>query len=149
MAESNALGSALLGIQSFDGTSVYAGRTLTAGNNISITNGDGVSGNPIISSSSSILFSYTDVNSSPYVVGNDDFYLSVDTSSSKIIQLPNSPSTGRVFVIKDRNGNSSANNITITTVGGAVTIDGETSVLILNDYDALNFLFNGSSYEIW
>ncbi len=47
----NALNISQAGLVAFDGVSNFSGRTLQAGAGISITNGNGVSGNPIISSS--------------------------------------------------------------------------------------------------
>ena len=119
---------------------------LTAGTNIAITNGAGsisiaVSGTPLINT-------YTNVSTTPYVVLSTDYYLYLDTSGgAKTLQFPNAPTTNRTFIIKDRTGNSTANNITLTTVGGAVLIDGATSQLINNNYGAVNLLFNGTTYE--
>lgn len=49
MVAANSLNISEVGFQSFDGVSVFKGRTLTAGAGISITNGTGVLGNPTIS----------------------------------------------------------------------------------------------------
>jgi hypothetical protein len=86
------------------------------------------------------------------VVLSTDQYLGVDSSGGAIfIQLPNAPATGKTFVIKDRTGsaNSIANNIYVTTVGGAVTIDGSTSYTMNTQYAAINVLFDGSTYQIF
>lgn len=94
--------------------------------------------------------SYTNVNSTPYVVLSTDEYISVDCSGAAItVELPNTTSTGRVFVIKDRTGSSATNTITVTTVGGVVNIDGSASFPIVTNYEAISVLFNGSSYEIY
>ena len=53
-----------------------------------------------------------------------------------------------MFVVKDRGGNSSVNNITITTVGGSVLIDGATTYLIDLNYESASLVFNGTSYEV-
>ncbi len=49
MVAANSLNITQSGFQSFNGVSIFQGRTLTAGTGISITNGNGVSGDPIIS----------------------------------------------------------------------------------------------------
>ena len=49
----NALNITEAGLQSFDGVSIFHGRTLTAGTGVIITNGNGVSGNPVIGLSGS------------------------------------------------------------------------------------------------
>lgn len=87
---------------------------------------------------------------SPYVVLYADHYISCDVSSGVIsVKLPDSPKTGHIFIIKDAAGNSSVNNITVTTVSGTVDIDGATSQIISMDYKSLNFIFNETSYEIF
>jgi hypothetical protein len=93
---------------------------------------------------------YTNVNTTPFVATTNDFYLSVDTSTIPItIQLPNAPTTGRYWVIKDRAGNAEINNITVTTPGGVVTIDGVISYTINTIFQATNIVFNSANYEIW
>jgi len=97
-------------------------------------------------------FNYTNVNfaASPYTVLATDYFLSVDSSGGAItIRLPNAPTQYRRFIIKDRTGNASTNNITYTTVGGAVLIDGATSKTITGNYGAVELLFNGTSYEVY
>lgn len=93
---------------------------------------------------------YTAVNTSPYTVLAGDQFIGVDCSGGAItIRLPNAPTTGRYITIKDSTGSASANTITVTTVGGVVTIDGATSYLMTADYESVSVLFNGSSYEIY
>jgi hypothetical protein len=53
MTTSNALNISASGLVAFDGTSVFFGRTLTAGSGITITDGDGTLGNPTISATGS------------------------------------------------------------------------------------------------
>lgn len=93
---------------------------------------------------------YTPVSSSPYVVAAGDQFLGVDTSSIAVtINLPNAPTTSRIFTIKDAAGSSATHNITVTTVGGSVTIDGATSYTVNTNYQSINLIFNGTSYEIY
>lgn len=97
-----------------------------------------------------VAFSYTNVNTTPYVVTATDYYLSVDCSGGAItVQLPNAPTNFRTFVVKDRTGNAGANNITVTTVGGAVNIDGAATFVMNTNFEAIQLIFNGTTYEIY
>ena len=125
----------------------YTLANLTAGANIAITNGSGTIS--IASSAETQFVSYTNVNTSPYVVTSTDSYLSVDTGAARIIQLPNAPTQYRTFTIKDRIGTANINNITVTTVGGSVLIDVATSFVMTSSYQAIQVIFNGTSYEIY
>lgn len=99
--------------------------------------------------SSVLVATITAVSSSPYVVLSTDYFLSVDTGVARTIQLPNAPSTGRMFVVKDASGTAAANNITVTTVGGVVLIDGAASYAINQNYGAIQLIFNGTAYEVF
>ena len=99
-----------------------------------------------------LLNNYTSVASgaSPYTVLSTDYYISANVSSGAVtLKLPNAPTTNRTFIIKDKNGAAATNNITVTTVGGSVTIDGATSYTISTNYAAVNLVFNGTSYEVY
>lgn len=123
--------------------------TLTAGSNISIANG---AGSITISANGGGELAVTALTnaSSPYVVLSTDEYLSCDVSLGVLtIRLPDAPTTGRVVIVKDSGGDSATNNITVTTVGGAVNIDGATTFVMNTAYEATNFLFNGTSYEVF
>lgn len=92
----------------------------------------------------------TQVSSTPYIVLASDYFLSVTTSSGlTTIKLPNSPITGRVFIVKDKTGTSTTYPITITTVNGTVTIDGSTTYYLNVAYKALQFVFDGTGYEVF
>jgi hypothetical protein len=122
--------------------------TITPGANIAIVNT--ANGITISANTGADTINYTGVSTSPYVVLSTDDYLGVDTISGAItIELPNAPATGRVFIIKDSNGNAETNNITVTTVGGAIDIDGSVSQVIASDYQAIQVIFNGTFYEIF
>lgn len=121
--------------------------TITAGVGVTVTPG----ANTItIASNGTTTLTYTPVNTTPYVVLATDEFISVDCSGAPItIQLPNAPSTGRVFIIKDRTGNANVNNITVTTVGGAVNIDGAATYTMNTQFAAINVIFSGTAYEIY
>lgn len=98
----------------------------------------------------SITITSLDNTDSPYTVLSTDVYMSCDVTSGVLtIELPDAPSTERVFYVKDAAGNSAANNITITTVGGVVTIDGATSFVMNTDFESVSLIFNGTSYEVF
>lgn len=103
-----------------------------------------------ISATGTTNLTYTNVNATPYVVLATDEYLSVDTSALAItVQLPNAATSGRVFIIKDRTGAAATRNITVTTVGGAVNIDGATTYVMNNNFQSIQVIGNGSTYEIF
>lgn len=128
----------------------------SGGGNINVV-GSGiitVTGNPgtntLTISSGTTTLNYTNVATTPYVVLITDYYISVDASGgARTIQLPNAATLGQSFIIKDRTGSAATNNITITTVGGAVLIDGSTSVVINSAYESLNIIGNGTGYELF
>ena len=123
--------------------------TLTAGTGISITNGNN---NITVSATGTTTLTVTTVNfaASPYTVLGTDEFLAVQSSGGAItIRLPNAPATGRVYTIKDVSGAASTNNISITTVGGAVLIDGVTTTKILGNYGSINVIFTGAAYSIF
>jgi hypothetical protein len=95
--------------------------TLTAGDNISITNGAGsITINALPTSLVINVTSLTDADSA-YVVLSTDYYLSCNVNAGILeIDLPNAGNTGRVIVVKDSGGDANTNNITVTTVGGTV-----------------------------
>lgn len=87
---------------------------------------------------------------SPYTVLSTDEFLAVQSSGGAItILLPNAPTTGRVIYIKDSNGAANTNNISVTTVGGVVTIDGSTTYTMNTNYGSINVIFDGSNYEVF
>lgn len=121
-----------------------AGYVLTA-------NGSGAPTFQAVPSSNVIGITSVNFLASPYTVLSTDNFLAVDSTSGAItINLPNAPTTGRVYYIKDSTGTATgANSMTITTVGGAVDIDGATSQTINTAYQSMNVIFDGVGYEIW
>lgn len=88
--------------------------------------------------------------STPYTALAADYYFTCDVSGGVLsILLPNAPTTGRTYVVKDAGGDAATNNITVTTVGGVVNIDGATTFVMNTDYESANFVFNGVSYEVY
>jgi hypothetical protein len=126
-----------------------AAATLTAGTGITITN---ASNSITIAASGTQNLTVTPVNhaASPYTVLVTDDFLAVDVSGGVVtIKLPNAPTTGKVFVIKDSKGKCFTSNISVTTVGGVVTIDGVTTYTLGVNYESINVIFDGTSYEVF
>ena len=98
------------------------------------------------------LFAYTNVTTamSPYTVLTTDYYLSVNSTAGAVTLLfPNAATANRTYIVKDRTGTADTNNITITTVGGAVNIDGATTFVMNTEYEAANLVGNATSYEVY
>lgn len=123
--------------------------TLTAGTNISIT--PGANTITISAIAGAIIYNYTGIThaDTPYTVTATDDVIGADVTAGVItIRVPNAPSTGRTFTIKDISGLAAASNITITTPGGIVNIDDATTFVIDTAYQAVEIMFNGTKYII-
>ena len=110
------------------------------------------SGNTITVNGVGRAFAYTNVTGpTTYVVLSTDHYISCDSTAGAIIlEFPNVPTATQVWIVKDRTGTASTHAITVTTVGGAVTIDGATSYTIVSNYGAVDILANATpTYEIF
>lgn len=108
-----------------------------------------VDANGFVSLTNPTAFAYKQI-STTYMVAATDYYLSCDSSGGAFtISLPNSATLYQEFIIKDRTGNASGKNISVTTVGGGVTIDGQTTYTIAANYTSISLLWNGTSYEIF
>jgi hypothetical protein len=120
--------------------------TSGSGNTITITN-----------TGSQEVNNYTNVThlESPYTVNVStpplDYYISVDCSGGIVeLKFPNSPTFKQVWIVKDRTGSASTNNISITTPGGTVTFDGLTTYVMAGNYDAINLVANATpTYEVF
>ena len=127
--------------------------TVSGTNQMVISNNLGQLGTQALPSPTPInIIPITPVNNaaSPYTVLITDQYLQVDVSGGAVtIELPNAPATGQIFTIKDSTGNAGTSNITVTTVGGAVTIDGATSFVMNSNYQAIDLIFDGTAYEVY
>lgn len=126
--------------------------TITAGTNVTVTPGANTITIAANAAGQTAMYREVLFAASPYTADtlSPDYYISADTAGGAItIRLPNAPSTGRVYVVKDQTGNAAAVNITVTTVGGAVLLDGSTSYVINTAYQAAQFIFGGSAYEVF
>lgn len=83
-----------------------------------------------------------------YVGAPDDTVILVNPvpAQSVNITLPPVTQVGKIVVIKDMPGIAATFPINIS--GGAVTIDGFTSVVMSQDYQAFSFFWNGTEWNI-
>ena len=79
---------------------------------------------------------------SPYTVLPTDAFIGVNSSGCPVqVYLPDFPTIGRTFVVKDDSGNAAANNITVTTVSGVDAIDGITNFTMNTNLQSAQFIY--------
>lgn len=77
----------------------------------------------------------------------DDLVIVNKTSGANTtVTLPASPLTNDYYTIKDGKGDAYTNPITIVPSSG--TIDGQSNVVIWNNYESLDFVYNGTEWNI-
>lgn len=85
---------------------------------------------------------------SPYTVLSTDFCLAVDTTAGVVtLNFPNAPSNNPSYYIADVGGNAGTNNITCTTPGGVVKLDGATTKVINTGYAGFGLFWTGSLWK--
>lgn len=134
-----------------------SGTATASGGILNVLGGTGAttvaSGNTITINATAVAVAYTNVTHamSPYTVLTTDEYLSVDCSGGTVtLNFPNAPAANKIWIVKDRTGNSATNNITLTTPGGIVTFDGGTSYALKINFEAVNILANSTpTYEVF
>ena len=132
------------------GTATPASGVITIAGGLNIATTGSGSTVTIAETQAQLATNYTATSAASYTAAATDYYISATTTSNAVsILLPNAPTTNRLFVIKDKVGNAATNAITVTTVGGSVLIDGATTYVIGVNYQSINVLFNGTSYEIF
>ena len=79
---------------------------------------------------------------SPYTVLSTDSFIGVNSSGGAVtIFLPDFPTVGKTFIVKDDSGNAAANNIMISTVSGLDSIDGATSFTMNTNLQSAQFIY--------
>lgn len=130
-----------------------AGSVSISGGNLYFTNGGGVpvqitNGGSVITVPATIQTLQTaSVNTNLTISPSSTFvYLIVDTTASRTITLPlaSAVAGGRLYVIKDANGLSDTNPVTITVQGGD-TLDGTSSFSLDSNYGTIWVVGDGAS----
>jgi len=128
------------------GVSVFNG-------NLYFTNGSGTaiqltSGGSIVSSPGNAqIFELQDVSADLIIAPADTFvYMTIDTTASRQITLPlaSGVSAGRIYIVKDKDGQANSNNITVVTQGSD-TVDGGSSQVLDSDYGSWTIIGDGNS----
>jgi hypothetical protein len=85
---------------------------------------------------------------SPVTVATSDHYVftKLTVAGAVAVNLPSSPTTGQVFIIKDAKGDAGANNVTITPAAG--TIDGAASYVLNVNYGSVTLIYNGTEWSV-
>lgn len=81
-----------------------------------------------------------------YTLTSADYAVIVSALFSNSVTLPTSPMNGQTFVIKDGSGNAQSNNITIN--GNGKTIDGNSTILLRNNYASFTLSYNGTQWSV-
>lgn len=134
------------------GTVVPAVNVVNVNGDVGVT----VSANPngsnnMVISVSAIGNPYTDVvGPASYNVLSTDYYISIDATAGVVtINLPDAPTTNQQFIVKDRLGQAPVNTITVKSLSGVTTIDGQTSVTFTDAYESLEVWYHGGNYEVF
>lgn len=121
--------------------------------NLYYTNSSGIavqitSGGSVVTTPASVQsFPYTTITSNLIISAADTFaFIAVDTNAARSVTLPlaSSVAQGRLYIIKDKDGLSETNNITID-IQGSDTIDGASSVVVSSPNSATNVISDGVS----
>lgn len=96
----------------------------------------------------------TNVTATPYTVLTTDQFISVSQDAANTtLNFPNTATTGQWWVVKSYPNSGGFNTqINITTPGGTVTFDGQTTYVMnatFSSYTAINVIFDGSNYQVF
>ena len=83
-----------------------------------------------------------------YDVTSSDMVVVINKASgaATTVNLPDSPSTGRLVIVKDGKGDAGSNNITID--GQSKDIDGAGTIAISSNYGVSRVVYNGTQWNV-
>ncbi len=86
-------------------------------------------------------------SSADNISATDYFVCPANSVGSATETLPPSPVAGQPFVVKDCNGASHSNNITIIPSSG--TIDGASSYVMNVNYESVTIMYSGTQWLVY
>lgn len=141
----NAVNAQIQGLQNFNAsTGAWTGRTLTAGTGISISNGDGTSGNPVISATGGAE-TWSDKATSFAAVSNNGYFCTATLTAT----LPASPTNGdeiSIYVDASATITITANTGQTLHVGSVVSASAGTAVNTLAG-DAMTLVYRSTNTQ--
>lgn len=83
-----------------------------------------------------------------YDVTSSDMVVVINKASGAATQvnLPASPASGRLLIVKDGKGDAASNNITVS--GNGKNIDGAASVTISSNYGVSRLVYNSTQWNV-
>jgi len=117
--------------------------TLNVGGNTTISGDLTILGNV---SSTGLLVSTVASGTGPTFIVTNQFFNAVTNSVTNVI-LPSGAVLGQRHVVKDISGTAGSANITVTPSGG-FTIDGLVTTDLVNNYEAIEFIFGPTEWNI-
>ncbi len=96
MATNNAINLSQSGITVYDGAGTFSGRTLQSGTNVSITNPDGIAGNPLIAVTG--IVTWSEVTGTSQAMSVDNGYI-VNNASLVTLTLPATATIGQTLEV--------------------------------------------------
>lgn len=119
-------------------------RVLTAGANVTLTDGGAGSTVTVAALSGGMKFNVVTTSAQPYNFASTDNVVFANPTSNQMLSLPAANvSTGRVLTIK----RVAVNGFTVTVNTGGENIDGSTSIL-LSGYDSVTLISDGTNWRV-
>lgn len=152
MALGNAVNATVQGLQSLNtSTGTWTGRTIIGSGGVTVTNGDGTSGNPTISLSGAGV-TWTDVTTSIQALAINNGYVT-DRSGGVAYTLPVTATLGDIIYIVGKLGiwtiaQNANQQITLGSVSSTVGVGGSLTATNVGDCVTLVCITSGTS-TIW
>ena len=152
MATANSINSNSVGLSAYDGAGTWTGRTITAGNaGVTITNGDGVSGNPTIAVAGG-GFPWTDITGATQTLAINNGYVT-DRGGGVTYTLPATATEGDMIWIAGKLGiwvvaQNALQQILIGSASSTIGITGSITATNVGDCMLLLCTTTGTS-TVW